>query len=640
MNEQPPNTQALPAGTRLEEFVIERVLGAGGFGITYLAMDTHLGRKVVIKENLPVQFCFRDPRSLTVSPRHTSGEDLDNFQWSLENFSRESAMLASLDHPGIVKVLRSFQAFGTAYFVMPFVEGMALDELAKKRGEQSFTEEELASLLKETLSALGYLHDRGIYHRDIKPGNILITDQGKPVLIDFGSARQRLSERSMTVVESAGYTPFEQLQSRGNIGPWSDLYALAATMIKVITGESTPKATDRAFDDPWVPLSERSELRQKFSSVFLTGVDCAFRPRCEERWQCAGDWQASLEIGNSRQKTKKIVPPKSSDAEQATDSALIKPFIEVKNKETSIKRIEMLAWILGVLAFIFGVVLDYSAEPSSSEDVTAMKKIYLGNTNEQIWANVGMPIESSDGDILKDLKVVEEREFEIAPGVQMTFCWCPPGEFMMGSLEGEAGCGNDEVQHRVKLTKGFWMGKYEVTQKQWTAILGTNPSHFKGDNLPVETVSWYDAQEFLKKLNAKIGNTDGGQMALPTEAQWEYACRAGEQGPYSGGTIDEVAWHNENSGYRTHSAGLKKANTWGLHDMHGNVGEWCRDWYGEYPEGLLTDPTGAATGTYRVVRGGCCFYRTGLWRAADRINSTPSSADPCYGFRVARISVP
>ena len=180
--------QALPAGTCLEEFVIERVLGTGGFGITYLARDSQLGRQVVIKENLPVQFCYRDTQSLTVAPRHTEGEDAENFAWSLKNFKREAETLASLDHPGIVKVLRSFQAFGTAYFVMPFVEGLPFDELIDSRTVkgQPFSEEELRGLLKYMLDALAYLHERGIYHRDIKPGNILITLEGAPILIDFG----------------------------------------------------------------------------------------------------------------------------------------------------------------------------------------------------------------------------------------------------------------------------------------------------------------------------------------------------------------------------------------------------------------------------------------------------------------------
>jgi len=290
----PANTQALPSGTRLEEFVIERVLGSGGFGITYLAKDTRLERKVVIKENLPAQYCFRDPGSLKVSPRHTHQDDVANFQWSLENFSKEAAMLASLDHPGIVRVLGSFDAFGTACFVMPHVEGQSLDDLARCRAGDPFSEQELTGLLKWSLDALDYLHERRIYHRDIKPANILMTQQGVPVLIDFGSARQRLSERSMTVIESAGYTPIEQLQSRGNIGPWSDLYALAATVVKIITGEPPPKANDRTMGDPWQPLAGRTELREQFSEKFLTCLDRALLLPIEGRWQSAGEWKDAL----------------------------------------------------------------------------------------------------------------------------------------------------------------------------------------------------------------------------------------------------------------------------------------------------------------------------------------------------------
>jgi formylglycine-generating enzyme required for sulfatase activity len=638
MNHQAPNTQALPAGTRLEEFVIERVLGAGGFGITYLARDVSLGRQVVIKENLPVQFCFRDPRSLTVSPRHTSGEDLDNFQWSLENFSRESAMLASVDHPGIVKVLRSFQAFGTAYFVMPFVEGMALDELAKKRNEQSFTEEELASLLKETLSALGYLHDRGIYHRDIKPGNILITSEGKPVLIDFGSARQRLSERSMTVVESAGYTPFEQLQSRGNIGPWSDLYALGATLEKILTGEAPPKAADRFMGDPRKILSRDPKCYGFYAEPFLSAIDKALSVNPEQRWQSGYEWLCGMSVSPLIEEPVIIpvqewqpkgvsVPPPIEIPVISTSVAVIRESIQPNyaNSKQQLGRLQRVK------------------PPSGKSSWRASNKLIVdacGFAAVFLAVLVIGNLVYSNGDNLKDLKVVEEREFEIAPGVQMTFCWCPPGEFMMGSPKGEAGRDNDEVQHRVKLTKGFWMGKYEVTQKQWTAVLGTNPSHFKGDNLPVEKVSWNDVQRFLGELNAKIGNTDGGQMALPTEAQWEYACRAGEQGPYSGGTIDEVAWYDDNSGGETHSVGKKKPNAWGLYDMHGNVMEWCADRYGEYPEGLLTDPSGPLMGSYRVGRPGCWVLDASGCRAADRDYYTPSLTFRGLGFRVARSSVP
>ena len=293
-----PSGQALPAGTRLEEFEVERVLETGGFGITYLARDTSLGRKVVIKENLPSAFAFRDTASGTVRSRSDLTEDEDNFRWSMKNFLREADTLASLDHPGIVSVLRKFEANGTAYFVMPFMEGLPLDELMKNRRDrgEEISDDELRGLLEHVLDALGYLHGKSIYHRDIKPGNILVTKEGVPILIDFGSARQRLSERSMTVVESAGYTPFEQLQSRGNVGSWSDLYSLGATVAKAISGEAPPKAMDRMRDDPYEPLRQNLDLRDRYSSVLLDSIDRALEVNEAARWQEAGQWQRALMV--------------------------------------------------------------------------------------------------------------------------------------------------------------------------------------------------------------------------------------------------------------------------------------------------------------------------------------------------------
>ena len=293
--------QGLPLGTRLEEFVIERVLGAGGFGMTYLAKDVNLGRMVVIKENLPASFCYRDPGSLRVHARETSGEDGGDFRWSLENFAKEASTLASLDHVGIVRVLRSFSGFGTGYFVMPFVEGKTLEDLMSERwgGGKYFSEEELRGWLEAILGALEYLHERGVFHRDIKPGNILVTREGRPILIDFGSARQRLGEKSMTVVESFGYTPFEQLQSRGNVGPWTDLYALGGTLAKAVTGEKPPKANDRILEDFWVPLGGRGEWGSRYSAEFLRGIDRVLAVRTGERFQSAGEWLRDLRGGGS-----------------------------------------------------------------------------------------------------------------------------------------------------------------------------------------------------------------------------------------------------------------------------------------------------------------------------------------------------
>jgi formylglycine-generating enzyme required for sulfatase activity len=233
----------------------------------------------------------------------------------------------------------------------------------------------------------------------------------------------------------------------------------------------------------------------------------------------------------------------------------------------------------------------------------------------------------------------EEKSLEIVPGIAMIFCWCPPGDFTIGSPKSEEYRSSDEKQAKVTLTQGFWMAKTEVTQAHWQALMGSNPSEFKGLNLPVENVSWIDTQKFLMKVNAIVGNSDGGEMALPTEAQWEYAARAGETGPYSGGTVKEVAWYDNNSGSGTHEVGTKRPNAWGLHDMHGNVWEWCADWYEDELDGGV-DPQGAASDTNRVIRGGSWYNGAIICRVANRMGISPYSTHNNYGFRVARSSVP
>jgi formylglycine-generating enzyme required for sulfatase activity len=191
---------------------------------------------------------------------------------------------------------------------------------------------------------------------------------------------------------------------------------------------------------------------------------------------------------------------------------------------------------------------------------------------------------------------------------------------------------------RVTLTQPFWLGRTEVTQAQWVAVMGSNPSEFKGESLPVENMSWDDAMEFCRKLTAQekqAGRLPAGYaFTLPTEAQWEYACRAGTTGDYAGDP-DAMAWYNNNSGGTTHPIGTKQANAWGLADMHGNVFEWCRDWYGNYPGGAVTDPKGAASGSFRVSRGGSWYFEASFARSAFR--NSNSSAYRLYrvGFRPA-----
>jgi formylglycine-generating enzyme required for sulfatase activity len=227
---------------------------------------------------------------------------------------------------------------------------------------------------------------------------------------------------------------------------------------------------------------------------------------------------------------------------------------------------------------------------------------------------------------------VEEQE--LAEGISLEMVLIPAGKFVMGSPKSEEGRSgfNDETQHEVTLTKPYYMGKYEVTQEQWEAVMGDNPSSKTiGAKLPVTDVSWENCQEFIKKLNEK---TNGGYR-LPTEAEWEYACRAGTTTAYSVG--DRLAKSDANiEGDSIKAVGSYKPNAFGLYDMHGNVWEWCEDWYGDYPAGAVMDPKGPSKGEDRVMRGGSFYSFDSLARSSYRNYITPSSRGYGSGFRLAR----
>lgn len=214
--------------------------------------------------------------------------------------------------------------------------------------------------------------------------------------------------------------------------------------------------------------------------------------------------------------------------------------------------------------------------------------------------------------------------------------WIEPGSFAMGSANG--GNNNERPVTQVTISQGFWLGQTEVTQAQWSAVMGSNSSTYKSADRPVETVSWNEAMEFCRKLTAReraAGRLpDGFAYTLPTEAQWEYACRAGTTGDYAS-DLDAMAWYDSNSEGKTQPVGTKQANAWDLHDMHGNVWEWCADWYSNYPGGNVTDPKGAASGSGRVSRGGSWFLEAGDCRSACRDFVEPGYRDFFLGFRLA-----
>ena len=245
--------------------------------------------------------------------------------------------------------------------------------------------------------------------------------------------------------------------------------------------------------------------------------------------------------------------------------------------------------------------------------------------------------------LAEDISSIEDRQQgyqlgyiisnSITNSVGMKLVWIPAGDFMMGSDSGES---DEKPIHSVRISKGFYMGQTEVTQAQYTAVMGTNPSNFKGDNLPVETVSWNEVMEFCRKLSREEGKT----YSLPTEAQWEYACRAGSATTFSFGNsesaLGDYAWYSSNSGSKTHQVGTKKPNSFGLYDMHGNVWEWCSDFYDSnyYNRSGNIDPENTNSASHRVLRGGSWHSGAYGCRSAHRYWSTPGNRSSSIGFRI------
>ena len=720
-----PTEQALPKGTVLEEFVIERVLGGGGFGVTYVAQDTRLDRWVVVKENLPAFYASREPGTLTVRPRSGDTKNAKYFEESLEFFSREAKILASLNHPGIVPVLRSFEAFGTAFFVMPYVEGVAFADLIdeRQRNGEPFSEAEAAGFLENILAALGYLHGSGIFHRDIKPPNILVTREGKPVLIDFGAAWHNHSTETANLIESAGYTAYEQIMDNGRVGAWTDLYGLGAMIYRAITFTRPVSARDRAVQDTQVPLANRADLTQWYSSAFLRTVDRAMAVEIKNRWRTAGDWNTALSVivrtslaapvGLVDERIQSQVggdAMPAASAEQATSPTTVPtgpvtawspagavPAVETpvnagaspKRGKPSMKAAIIVGAVAGVL-LIVGLVAwaipTGSGDSSATQTVQAERKSKSqlaseraaeiardleeqakaakssesarpGTASKQPHQNPDQFAKKQKGKAKRGAlgtppaqknptrgsRPGEVREFQIASGMKVPFCWIPAGSFRMGSPTEEPGRGADESPVReVKISRGFWMAQHETTQAEWETVTGANPSRFKGGRLPVEQVSWLDVCGDEQRSGGFLGKVQkhapvNWRFDLPTEAQWESACRAGVKGS-DAAKLDSLAWHKGNSGRKTREIGKKSPNSWGLLDVCGNVAEWCRDWYQPSYGGLSgTDPEGPGVGAQRVLRGGCWASKSMGCRPASRGKLAPGKRSAYVGFRLCLV---
>ncbi len=692
---------ALPPGYVLEGYCLEEVLGEGGFGITYLGRDVQSGKRVAIKELLPVTVATRVQEGQVVP---LSDGVADTFEWALQSFISEARTLADLAHPNVVLIHRLFQANGTAYMVMDYVEGQSMGQWLRTNFQP--TEAQLRGILMPLLDGLEHVHAAGLLHRDIKPDNIFITASGKPVLIDFGSARVDVgrTREVSSILTSAGYSAQEMYLDNARHSPATDLYSVAACLVRAITGRHPAVAIARVQEpslQPPVALSHAGRC----STSFLRAVDAAFAVQAAERPQSVAEWRALLEAteesGASQSTITKletqtgvdwtskempkptivrrnsmVTPPKlpsprelpfPSPREEAPPMACLPPpspaFAGAPRRDTRWRAVAALA----LLAVGFGaggylmlspgdegrhqgdvVVANAGTSPHASPSPGVPSPMPAPSAPPPAGAPAvpgvapsvpGVPVSPAPTPAPAAVKpkAGDTKVVELPNGVKMIFCYCPPGTFMMGSLPSEAGHGDDENQVRATISQGYWMAKTEVTQRQWTAVAGSRPSLFAGADLPVESVSWEEATQFLDMLNTTGGAPAGWKYALPTEAQWEHACRADTGTPFSFG--DRLTGRQANFGAslaHTREAGAYEANAWGLQDMHGNVAEWCGDWHGPRLAGG-TDPVGPAGGVFRVARGGSWFQDAAQCRAASRAALPPDARRNNVGFRPALV---
>lgn len=525
-------------------------------------------------------------------------------EYGLKQFRREYSVVLNLNHQNLLTARHFDIHDGHPYLIMPFCEGGSVYGRIIEKG--NYTEEELAEFLVQIAPALANLHENEIVHQDIKPDNILLDGKGNYLLMDFGiSGKLRSTLRKSTT--SAGtmtvaYAPPEKFKGMGVMSPESDIFSLGVMMIEMLTGDVPWNAMGGAYlksddDLPELPDSFSRELRTMINSCLK--LDVAERCSLEEISSAAkgklekGSWDFGVAKSSARPKNS---DRKTEKQEGFTDSANSgrktqrMDFNDLNHESTATKR-KPLGLIIGLVIIIAVGLLWFLNKPIDEKSVIQ--------------------------ELINNMVDVQG------------------GTFTMGCTSEHNDCQDDESPAHSVTLSSFSIGKYEVTQAQWQAITGNNPSKFSGcDNCPVENVSWNEIQDFIKSLNEKTGKT----FRLPTEAEWEFAARGGNNREgyiYSGSnSLSSVAWFNDNSGSKTHIVGQKSANELGLYDMSGNVWEWCSDYYGSYSGSNLNDPKGTSMGSGQVARGGCWLFRANYCRVSNRFKNSRGNRYNILGFRL------
>ncbi|MGD9828253.1 MAG: bifunctional serine/threonine-protein kinase/formylglycine-generating enzyme family protein [Hyphomicrobiaceae bacterium] len=609
----------------LAEFRVEGVLGQGGFGVTYEARDLLIAKRVAIKEYFPSEFAARDEQQ-AVHPKTPDMTAL--FEWGRDSFLQEARTLACFNHPNIVQVTTVFEAMGTAYLVLEYVEGKSLEAWLAALGRPP-QQDELDRLTDGLLDALRTIHANGYIHRDIAPDNIIVRPDGTPVLLDFGAARQALAERThtLTSIVKPGYSPPEQYAvSTNRQGPWTDIYALAATLYFAVAGERPLAAPDRQLEDSLPSVATRA--RTTYRPAFLAALDKGLQLKAADRPQTVEALIA---------------------ASHATDGAAVAaPSMLAGGGGTRAvqgRRTVLMASALGGLVAV-GM---------------AAYLLFVPGRNTQLGpgASVALRVGSAGREQVRWLVPGNGRQewFKDCEGCPEMVV-VPPGRYLMGSPPGEAGhSANEAPQHPVTISKPFAVSRFEVTFEEWQACVAeeacelsdADPSWRRAGH-PVVYVSWDDAKAYVAWLSRKTGQS----YRLLTEAEWEYVARAGTTTPFWWGTSVTSAQANFD-GTGTGAAGGKglyrrrtlpvasfAPNPWGLYNVHGNIWEWVEDCWTPGYGGSPADGAPRTSGDclVRVTRGGSWLSDPSNLRAADRVWNRSDLRAAYIGIRVARTLEP
>jgi formylglycine-generating enzyme required for sulfatase activity/tRNA A-37 threonylcarbamoyl transferase component Bud32 len=570
-------------------FVVDCVLGEGGFGITYKVHHQFLDQDFVIKT--PNARLINDP----------------DYQKYLNRFIKEGQIVAKIchdPHPHIVRVTDLFEEAGIHCLVMDYVPGESLWKYVQNQG--ALSEAQAVRYIRQIGDALRVVHQAGLVHRDVTPLNIMVRSPEKAVLIDFGIAKGLIPTTSTTTDKAGnrGFAPYEQMV-RGSRKITVDVYTLAASLYYAVTGQRPMDSFSRKLDDA------------------------------------------------------ELIPPQQliSGLSDATNQAILSGMaLEAKNRPQSIE-----AW-LALLTFEPPIILSVTS-PSVESSATVQPAKTAKTLPVSAFDFQVVTVEVKPGVWGKERKLTLNRRphqayhyIETLGDVPLEMVAIPGGTFQMGSPETEDERDNNESPQHWVTIKPFFLGKYPITQAQYQAVahlpkvereLDPDPSYFKGKNRPVEQVSWFDCMEFC----ARLSQYTGWNYRLPSEAEWEYACRAGTTTPFHfGETITpDLANYDGNSTYGAGAKGkyreettpvgsFQVANAFGLYDMHGNVWEWCLDqWHDSY-EGAPSDGQAWIINDndnhFRLLRGGSWSNNPVYCRCANRNRFQPDYGNNHFGFRV------